>query len=470
MSDNELYSDEDEDRYVDDGRPRSKARSQFRRDFARVIHCPSFRRLQGKTQLFPGHESDFFRNRLTHSLEVGQIAESIAYCINDKHPYFQKNPIDPRICLTASLLHDIGHPPFGHNGEEALDEKMREFGGFEGNAQTLRIVTQIEKKVHNPKESCPIARRAGLNLTYRTLGAVLKYDTPIPEKRAVDASVAKGYYFEDAPVVTDIKKHVVPKWSEDDGPFKTIECSIMDLADDIAYSTYDLEDSFKAGFLTPAKLLASDEGLLEKVALQVSKKIDESGFSKLDVLSVFSDLFRNRISEDTFRSLGLADATEDQKIASAMVLIEQLELIASSGEIRTSFTSDIVGELVDNVEVILNEKYPKLSKVCLAPRYKRQVETLKVYTYEAVIDSNRVKLAEFRGKQVVAGLFEALAGKKGRLLLPNDVAKLHDAAKGNAQKEARLISDFIAGMTDRYAVEFYGRLHSDSPQTIFKEA
>lgn len=126
--------------------PSSPGRSEIDRDFARIIHCPSFRRLQGKTQLFPGHESDFFRNRLTHSLEVAQIAESIARKLNSTEPYLRKNPINERICYAAALLHDIGHPPFGHNGEDALDAKMAKFGGFEGNAQTLRIVSQLEKR------------------------------------------------------------------------------------------------------------------------------------------------------------------------------------------------------------------------------------------------------------------------------------------------------------------------------------
>jgi dGTPase len=405
---------------------------------------------------------------MSHSLEVGQIAESIAHKINNCDPYFGQQNIEPRICFTAALLHDIGHPPFGHNGEEALDEKMRARGGFEGNAQTLRIVTQVEKKRHNPDESCPVLRRAGLNLTYRTLAAVLKYDSPMPEDRSGEAAVFKGYYLEDDPVVEDIKRHVAPDWKRSDKGFKTIECSIMDLADDIAYSTYDLEDSFKAGFLTPTKLLSSDVALLTKVAKQVGKRLEDPSFSPADVLGVFSDMFRDYVADSSYERLELQGASQDEKIVAAMSLLTELENIATEGEIRTSFTAGLVGDFVEAVEVDFNEEFPQLSAVKVDPKVKQKIEVLKIYTYEAIIASNRVKLAEYRGKEVVAAIFDALTEEKGYLLLPHDVAKLHSAIGDKPRLQLRLIADYIAGMTDRYAVDFYGRLHSDSPQSIFK--
>jgi dGTPase len=123
-------------------------RTEFRRDYARLIHCPSFRRLQGKVQLFPCHEGDFFRNRLTHSLEVAQIAKSIAIRLNETIPYFQTHKINTDLVEFAGLAHDLGHPPFGHNGEAELDQLMMDYGGFEGNAQTLRILSRLEKKTN----------------------------------------------------------------------------------------------------------------------------------------------------------------------------------------------------------------------------------------------------------------------------------------------------------------------------------
>ena len=146
-----LYRKSDEKRVVPPKRQTSEHseesyRTPWRRDYARVVHSAAFRRLQGKTQLFPNHESDFFRNRLTHSIEVAQVAKSIAIRINATDSKFQKeeNKIETDIVETAALCHDLGHAPFGHNGEEALDECMKNSGGFEGNAQTLRILAKLE--------------------------------------------------------------------------------------------------------------------------------------------------------------------------------------------------------------------------------------------------------------------------------------------------------------------------------------
>jgi dGTPase len=183
-------------------------RSAWRRDYARLIHSPSFRRLQGKTQVFPGYESDFFRNRLTHSLEVAQIAKSLAMRLNATAKEFKKaeNALKPEIVEFAGLAHDLGHPPFGHTGEEALDECMRDYGGFEGNAQTLRIGARLEKKstIRTVQEdTVPFDNgedlRCGLNLTFRSLASLLKYDNMIAElkdDRRVSEGVEKGYCVE----------------------------------------------------------------------------------------------------------------------------------------------------------------------------------------------------------------------------------------------------------------------------------
>lgn len=171
-----------------------KYRSAYRRDYARVLHSASFRRLEHKTQLFPGNESDYFRNRLTHSLEVAQIAKSIALKIKAEFP---EADVEPDVCEIAGLLHDMGHPPFGHNGERALDRCMVHFGGFEGNAQTLRIVCRLEKKELNapgPTDKDGHDIRVGLNLTARSIASILKYDKTIPVSREKNRSLVKGYY------------------------------------------------------------------------------------------------------------------------------------------------------------------------------------------------------------------------------------------------------------------------------------
>jgi dGTPase len=262
-------------------------RTPIGRDYGRIVHSASFRRLQGKTQVFPGHESDFFRSRLTHSLEVAQIAEGIAQRLNYIEPKLKNDSIKERLCAAAGLVHDLGHPPFGHNGERALDDAMRPYGGFEGNAQTLRILSKLEKKVRrdHPEHGDD---RAGLNLTYRLLAAALKYDRAIPERRGKRAKLVKGYYQSEAALVSRIKLAVCGRRSVKN--FKTLECSIMDIADDIAYSTYDLEDALKAGFLTPASILASDQDLLETVAKKLSTQVGRRVTPEI-VLSAFDDLF-----------------------------------------------------------------------------------------------------------------------------------------------------------------------------------
>jgi dGTPase len=288
-----LYTDRDVQRVAGVGETSGLStepyRSAFRRDFARLIHCPAFRRLQGKAQLFPCQENNFFRNRLTHSLEVAQIAKSIAIRLNDINPYSRKHNINTDLVEFAGLAHDIGHPPFGHNEEAELDQAMLEFSGFEGNAQTLRIISKLEKKQtisypHNDIVPEPITgiadNRVGLNLTYRTMASILKYDHQIPrnaEARKRDGTNKKpdkGYYFAEAELVKAIKANVVG--ADFDAEFKTIECSIMDIADDIAYSTYDLEDAFKGGFLTPLTILAMPTPFKNGIVAKIKARIDET--------------------------------------------------------------------------------------------------------------------------------------------------------------------------------------------------
>lgn len=261
--------------------PAEPYRSQWRRDSARLIHSASFRRLQGKTQLFPGTEIDFFRNRLTHSLEVAQIAKSIAIRINYELEQRGERPfIEPDVAEFAGLSHDLGHPPFGHFGEEILDEKMKDFGGFESNAQTLRILTKTEKKhlIANTElgiDSDGYDRRVGLDLTVRSIGSILKYDKMIPataEERNDNRSPIKGYYATESGIVKIVKEKIVGS-KKCESPFKTVECQIMDIADDIAYSTYDLEDSFKAGFISPVDLLCVSHEVADSVAKKISEDV-----------------------------------------------------------------------------------------------------------------------------------------------------------------------------------------------------
>ena len=449
-------SDRSREHPIDDGVPH---RSAFRRDYARLLHSPAFRRLQGKTQLFPSVEHDFFRNCLTHSLEVAQVAKSIALRLNHCNTYFQKNKIDTDLVETAALAHDLGHPPFGHNGERALNDCMRGRGGFEGNAQSLRILSKLSKKEPPPSPE------VGLNLTHRTLAAILKYDNLITIEKKDDAKPIKGYYQTEEELVKRIKRSVLGKTSVLGGEFKTVECQIMDIADDIAYSTYDLEDALKAGFVTPLQMILAVQQ--DEVYRPVIEKL---GIDRDTLLDHTIDIWLEPALDPKSLNLdvSLLDIQRGEELAmlSAAVHAKTQEL-AEDGTARTKFTSRLVDECIEGTDVVVNDGCPALSEVKLNPGLLTRVNVLKHLTYELVIQSPNLKTVEHRGGEIVKDIFRALSGGGGDMLMPNDYRERVVKADGKLER-ARAICDFIAGMTDRYAIEFYGRLRSESPQTIFK--
>jgi dGTPase len=241
-----LYDDADRERFVDEPPKRVPApeRTPFERDRARVVHAAASRRLAAKTQVVGPQTDDFVRNRLTHSLEVAQIARDLARALG----------CEPDLVETAALAHDLGHPPFGHNGERVLAEAAADSGGFEGNAQTLRLLTRLEAKTFGTD-----GRSAGLNLTRATLDACTKYPWPLS-----DATVPTGVHADGSPRV--VRKFGV---YDDDRPVfdwlrtgapgrrQCFEAQVMDLADDIAYSVHDVEDGIVAGRID---LTGLDEG------------------------------------------------------------------------------------------------------------------------------------------------------------------------------------------------------------------
>jgi dGTPase len=447
-------------------------RSEFRHDYARLIHSSAFRRLCGKTQLFPGVESDFFRNRLTHSLEVAQVAKSIANRLNNSEPLFAEQPIDCDLVELAGLAHDLGHPPFGHNGEHALDECMRLYGGFEGNAQSLRLLARIEKKVTDDPEFVGIDshgedHRFGLNLTMRTLASVLKYDRPIPQRRtkARYRGPIKGYYLSERALVRKIKKAVAPRFQ---GKFKSLKCMIMDIADDIAYSTYDLEDAFHAGFIQPLDMVAAKNELLEEIAWELNQSAGLR-VSQKQIRAVLTFVFEGMFDNQSLRKF-LKNRRQSKLIDYLEVLSQHYRgsrELGSVGYLRTEFTSECVGQFLQGVAFEANYKNPSLSKVTLNTSIRLIVETLKRFTYIALIGSPRLKVSEARGKEVVKDVFGILASNGGYKFLPHDCQTWYARSSSKSEK-MRVICDFVAGMTDRYAVEFHARLRSDSPESIFK--
>lgn len=484
-SDKLLYRPEDFCRVTEEGLKKEGPepwRTDFRRDYQRLLHSPSFRRLQGKTQLFPSEEHDFYRTRLTHSLEVAQIAKSIGTRLNNTDSYFIKHPLDTDLLEFSALAHDLGHPPFGHNGEYILDELMLDYGGFEGNAQTLRILAKLEKK--STTENPPIGPifngldvRRGLNLTFRSLASVLKYDNVISRTeeqrraRGTDKQPCKGYYASEEELVAQLRKSLGGDKTE---RFKTVECSIMDVADDIAYSTYDIEDSFAAGFLSPIAILSVPDHQKELIADRIRRKIqlefpeasaadksfpiDEMNSNLVSVFSTILDFDLDDRVEWSAESLGTLVGGAVYR-ASA--------LLAKSTYHRTQFTSDLIGLLVSKVEVSKSATNPVFWQARPSLEAFKAIETLKMICFTQLIESDKFLADRSRAKHILRSVFNELVSSGDRLL-PPDWRAVYECYKDDPTERRRIACDYISGMTNRYCIEFYKRLFDPEPPSIHK--
>jgi len=464
----------------------------------------AFRRLQGKMQLFPPVESPLLRNRLTHSLEVTEIAANIVKSLNDavfakhgKHPNVKNFFIDTSIVATAALAHDLGHPPFGHSGEMALNEFMCGFGGFEGNAQSLRLITRIENRLVEefPRRGSSIREvfenPFGLNLLFRTIASVIKYDTLISNSSNSE-DPKKGYYEEDRGIV-DLVKKLLLKNDSSVCTLRTIECQIMDLADDIAYSTYDLEDCFISGTFTPADFLAVEGKTLGQVVKRINKKMGSLGYSyelnPSDVQTVFFQLFDD-ITIPNPKSQYDFGLNVDQAAYVSSTYFEA-KAIAKYPLLRRRMTESLINNAIRNVSVnSWNITNPCLTRVDISPARLLLIECLKAYNYVTVITSSRLQIYQHRSFKIVKEICNALYHDDQNMMLPTYTKELlqtyleSDQKKYNFDskefvacdagealpdevKKRRFISDYVASLTDAEAMELYAKLTSADYRTIF---
>ncbi|WP_448061104.1 deoxyguanosinetriphosphate triphosphohydrolase [Cellulomonas hominis] len=269
------YVDADRERWVTEA-AKSSARTPFERDRARIVHSSALRRLGAKTQVLGPSSDDFVRTRLTHTLEVAQVGRELGKNLG----------CDPDVVDTACLAHDLGHPPFGHNGERALADLARDIGGFEGNAQTLRLLTRLEPKVIGPD-----GRAVGLNLTRASLDASVKYPWAVgagPINHTTGRPTPKfGVYADDLPVFDWLREGAEPGR-------KCIEAQVMDLADDISYSVHDVEDAV-VGARFDLSVLAVDEErarVVEAVQAWYGGQVDAAGLEAAMDRMVAAGLWR----------------------------------------------------------------------------------------------------------------------------------------------------------------------------------
>lgn len=408
-------------------------RSPFQRDKARVLHSAAFRRLQAKTQVLGVGQSDFYRTRLTHSLEAAQIGTGIAAQLKQKYPVeSQILGLDETLVETLCLAHDIGHPPFGHGGEVALNYMMRDAGGFEGNGQTFRIITKLE----------PYTAKHGMNLCRRSILGLVKYpnfmdnllrstsDTNEPASfRAVKAEnwqPAKGLYRCDAQLfdwllspLSNADKDNLMAFSEKDNSHartlhKSFDCSIMELADDIAYAIHDLEDAIVMGM------------------------IDQSCFTE-EIAAPLIDLAIPWLSE------AMRSAPE--------------KLFSREHHIRKNTIGGLVNCFITAIEIAEQDTFEHqlLRYRAQFPQlFEQALSLFKRFVYQRVIRQPDIQMLEYKGQQVVMELFEAFHSDPQRLLPLNTRERWLAAKKNN--DDTRIIADYISGMTDEFALRLYSTL------------
>lgn len=357
--------------------PRSDFRSCFQRDRDRIIHSSAFRRLKHKTQVFVEHEGDYFRTRLTHSIEVAQVARTIAGALG----------LNQELVEAVSLAHDLGHPPFGHTGEDALNAEMKADGGFDHNAQAIRIVTALEQHY---------AQFDGLNLTWECLEGIAKHNGPVPLPHP--------------PALRDYnRQHDLELHS-----YASAEAQVAALADDVAYNNHDLHDGLRAGVFSDAQ----------------AEQLPIVGPAYAAVDRLYSGLDAHRRRHEALRRV-FGVMVDD-------VIRTSAALLAQSGAVTAQDIRDLDYAVVQ-----------------FSPELWKDLKAIRGFLFQNMYRAPRVVVQREHAATVVRDLFGVFMSNPGEM--PGDwgvqISNLPDT-----QARARLVSDYIAGMTDRFAQQEHDRL------------
>lgn len=373
--------------------PPSRTRSPFRRDCDRVIHSTAFRRLKYKTQVFVFHEGDHYRTRLTHSLEVAQIARALARQLG----------LDEDLTETLALAHDLGHPPFGHAGERALDACLKDFGGFDHNAQTLRVVTSLEHRY--PEFD-------GLNLTWESLEGIVKHNGPLADR----AGAPVGRYCEHGVpvgIANYDKTYDLELWS-----FASLEAQVAAVADDIAYDAHDIDDGLRAGLfhIDDLKVMPLMADIIGAISAQ---------YPDLDDDRRGAELVRELISH----FIGAVFAEAERNLWA--VKPQSAQDVRQQGRALIGFPAAAADEEA----------------------------AIKAFLYQHMYRHKRVVRVMADAEQILFDLFARYRTSPGDLP-PEWLAGAEDESEAD---RARRIGNFIAGMTDRFALTEHQRLFDLTP-------
>lgn len=357
-------------------------RTPYQRDRDRIIHSAAFRRLEYKTQVFVNHEGDHYRTRLTHSLEVSQLARSISRLLG----------LNEELSEALALAHDLGHTPFGHAGEDALEAAMETFGGFDHNAQTLRILTKLEHRY---------AEFDGLNLTWETLEGIAKHNGPVKEPPRAMAEYLKQHDLEV-------------------GTFASAEAQVASLSDDIAYNNHDIDDGLRSGLITVEQIRAIP--FVNSSFSEVEKK-----YSNIGTYRMVHEAIRRMINRMV---VDLLQHTQKQIKDSG---------VTSADDIR-KLGRPLVG---------------------FSPAMQEHVAQLKIFLTRHVYCHYRVNRMTSKARRVVQKLFTFFLEEPD--CLPEEWQVLTD--KPGSKQTAIVVADFIAGMTDRFALEEHSRIFDVTART-----